>query len=151
QFFNPLASQPYMLLVQGLVFAVIYYFLFRFLIVKMNLKTPGREDKSDSGEEESNEAVNEAVNEDESNSSEDKFAVMGAQIYEGLGEDDNIRSVDYCTTRLRVEVEDMDKVDQDKIKATNVPGVHVIGSHNIQVIVGTSVQFVADEVNKLRK
>lgn len=149
QFFNPLASQPYMLLVQGLVFGVLYYFLFRFLIVKLNLKTPGREDLPESveGEEEGDKTVNEG----ESNSSEDRFAVMGAQIYEGLGEDDNIRSVDYCTTRLRVEVEDMDKVDQDKIKATNVPGVHVIGSHNIQVIVGTSVQFVADEVNKLRK
>src|SRR5690625_536221 len=40
----PLANQPYMLIVQGLVFFVIYYFLFRFLIVKFNLKTPGRED-----------------------------------------------------------------------------------------------------------
>lgn len=148
QFFNPLASQPYMLLVQGLVFAVIYYFLFRFLIVKLNLKTPGREDKPESVEGEEGE---EAVNESENNSSEDKFAVMGAQIYEGLGEDDNIRSVDYCTTRLRVEVEDMDKVDQDKIKATNVPGINVVGKHSIQVIVGTSVQFVADEVNKLRR
>lgn len=142
-FFNPLASQPYMLLVQGLVFAVIYYFLFRFLILKFDLKTPGREDEPEGVEEEENES--------EEKTGEDKFAVMGAQIYDGLGGDENITAVDHCTTRLRVEVKDMDKVDQNKIKATNVPGINIVGKHNIQVIVGTSVQFVADEVNKLRK
>ena len=47
----PLANHLYMLIVQGLVFAVIYYFLFRFLIVKFNLKTPGREDDEDIEEE----------------------------------------------------------------------------------------------------
>src|SRR5699024_1945280 len=50
-FTNPIANEPYMLLVQGLVFAVIYYFLFRFLIVKFNLKTPGREDETANAEE----------------------------------------------------------------------------------------------------
>ncbi len=39
----PLANQPYMLLVQGLVFGAIYYVIFRFMIVKLNLATPGRE------------------------------------------------------------------------------------------------------------
>ncbi|WP_164214861.1 N-acetylglucosamine-specific PTS transporter subunit IIBC [Virgibacillus sp. YIM 98842] len=144
-FTNPLANQPYMLLVQGLVFAVIYYFLFRFLIVKFNLKTPGRED----------EAVNAQAGESADKSGEtsdkaDETAVMASEIYEGLGGDENVTSVDYCTTRLRLEVKDMDKVDQDKIKATGVPGINVVGKHNIQVIIGTSVQFVADEVNKIR-
>lgn len=46
----PIANQPYMLLLQGLVFAVIYYFLFRFLIVKLDLKTPGREEGEPEGE-----------------------------------------------------------------------------------------------------
>src|SRR5690625_6538631 len=102
-----------MLIVQGIVFAVIYYFLFRYLIVKFDLKTPGREEET-AGEEEGEESADDG---------EDKFAVMGKKIYEGLGGDDNITAVDYCTTRLRVEVKDMDKVDQDKIKATNVTGI----------------------------
>src|SRR5690625_134002 len=139
-FTNPLANQPYMLIVQGLVFAVIYYFLFRFLIVKFNLKTPGREDETANAEE-----INEGGEAD------NKEAVMAARIYEGLGGDENVTSVDYCTTRLRVEVKDMDRVDQDKIKSTGVPGVNVVGKHSIQVIVGTNVQFVADEVEKIRK
>jgi len=139
-FTNPIANQPYMLIVQGLVFAVIYYFLFRFLIVKFNLKTPGREDEGET-EQEGEDAPAEG----------DKTAVMAAQIYEGLGGDENVTSVDYCTTRLRVEVKDMDKVDESKIKSTGVPGTNVVGKHNIQVIVGTSVQFVADAIEKIRK
>lgn len=134
----PLANQPYMLLVQGLVFAVIYYFLFRFIITKFNLMTPGRE-------EDDEEDVEAGVATGES-----KFAVMAAQIYEGLGGDANVTSVDNCVTRLRLEVKDMNAVDQKKIKATGVPGIHIVGPQSIQVIVGTNVQFVADEMMKIR-
>ncbi|MGG0666855.1 N-acetylglucosamine-specific PTS transporter subunit IIBC [Viridibacillus arvi] len=136
----PLANQPLMLIVQGLVFAVIYYFLFRFLIVKFNLKTPGRED-------------DEFVEIDEAGdtTSGNKFSDMASKIYDALGGDKNVTSVDHCATRLRVEVKNMDVVDQKKIKATGVPGINVVGSQSIQVIVGTNVQFVADEIEKIRK
>ncbi|WP_096274405.1 N-acetylglucosamine-specific PTS transporter subunit IIBC [Paucisalibacillus globulus] len=137
----PLANEPYMLLVQGLVFAVIYYFLFRFLITKFNLKTPGREDDEMIEEEGKEEAGNK----------QQRFATMAAEIYEGLGGDENVTSLDNCTTRLRLEVRDTDKVNQAKIKATGVPGINVIDKNNIQVVVGTNVQFVADEMAKLRK
>ncbi|MGE6258506.1 N-acetylglucosamine-specific PTS transporter subunit IIBC [Heyndrickxia sporothermodurans] len=134
----PIANQPYMLIVQGLVFAVIYYFLFRIIIVKFNLSTPGRgEDEVEDFGEEMNK--------------ETKFASMAAKIYEGLGGDANVTSVDNCITRLRVEVKDMNAVDQNKIKSTGVPGINIVGPNSIQVIVGTSVQFVADEVEKIRK
>ncbi|WP_066195023.1 MULTISPECIES: N-acetylglucosamine-specific PTS transporter subunit IIBC [Gracilibacillus] len=135
----PLANQPYMLLVQGLVVAVIYYTLFRFLIVKFNLKTPGREDD-----------IQEEV-EEPSASGDDDITAMATEIYAALGGDDNVASVDNCVTRLRLEVDDMDAVDQERIKRTGVPGVKVVGQNGIQVIVGTQVQFVADEINKIRK
>lgn len=140
-FRNPLSNQPYMLIVQGLVFFVLYYVIFRFLIVKLKLKTPGRED----------DVVGEESEETSESTDENRFEVMGATIFDGLGGSENITSVDHCTTRLRVEVKDMDKVDQAKIKATGVPGINVVGKHSIQVIVGTSVQFVADEVSRLNK
>jgi len=133
----PIANMPYMLAVQGLFFFVIYYFLFRFLILKFNLKTPGREDEE------------EADSEEEVVSGKERFAIMARDIYAGLGGADNVTSIDNCVTRLRIEVEDMDKVDQDKIKATGVPGINVVGSNSIQVVVGTSVQFVADEMHKI--
>jgi len=139
----PLANQPYMLIVQGLVFAVIYYFLFRFLIVKFNLKTPGREDDEDVADEDANRVA--------STTTGNKFSGMAATIFEGLGGDANVTSIDFCATRLRVEVKDMNVVNQKKIKDTGVPGINVLGPQSIQVIVGTSVQFVADEIEKIRK
>lgn len=135
----PLANQPYMLIVQGLIFAVIYYFLFRFLILKFDLKTPGREDESTLDQESSNQ------------SRENQFTDMASQIYEGLGGDENVKTLENCVTRLRVTVNDMNKVDQEKIKATGVPGIHVIDKKNLHIVVGTNVQFVADEIAKIRK
>lgn len=137
----PLANQPYMLLLQGLIFAVIYYFLFRFLIVKFNLATPGREEETDEVEEAERAGTG----------TSNKFTAMAAKIYEGLGGDANVTSIDYCATRLRLEVKDMNAVDQQKIKSTGVPGINVVGPQSIQVIVGTNVQFVADEIEKIRK
>lgn len=139
----PLANNPYMLILLGLVFAVIYYFLFRFLIIKFDFKTPGRED-----DDEEEVLVGETA---PNTTGKDKYAMMAEAIYEGLGGDENVISVDNCATRLRLEVKDMDAVDQKKIKATGVPGINVVGKHSIQVIVGTQVQAVADEVHKLRK
>lgn len=140
----PIANQPLMLIVQGLVFAVIYYFLFRFLIVKFNLNTPGREsDEPGEGEVDESYSTDEEIEKDET-------AVMAEKIYDGLGGDENVLTVDNCVSRLRLEVDDMDKVNQDKIKATGVPGINVVGKHNIQVVVGTQVQFVADEIRKIR-
>lgn len=132
----PIANQPYMLLVFGLVMAVVYYFTFRFVITKFNLMTPGRE-----------ESTNEEMTEDIP-AGDDKFAALAQRIYAGLGKD-NLVSVDNCTTRLRLQVKDTQDVDQAKIKATGVPGVKAIDKNNIQIIVGTEVQFVADELSRL--
>ncbi|UTR13327.1 N-acetylglucosamine-specific PTS transporter subunit IIBC [Salipaludibacillus sp. LMS25] len=136
----PLANQPYMLIVQGLVFAVIYYTIFRLLIVKFNFKTPGREDLDTSGEEVTT-----------SEKTDNNLATIAEKIYLGLGGYDNVTAIDNCATRLRVEVRDSAKINEQKIKASGVPAVNVVGKHSVQVIVGTHVQFVADEVNKLHE
>ncbi len=138
---NPVANHPMMLILQGLVFAVIYYFGFRFVITKLNLMTPGRE----KGTGEETEDIDHTIV-----PGDNKFTVLARKIYTALGADDNVVSIDNCTTRLRLVVKDTGKVDQAKIKATGVPGVKVINDRNIQVIVGTEVQFVADEMIKLQ-
>ncbi|MGX7243422.1 N-acetylglucosamine-specific PTS transporter subunit IIBC [Enterococcus quebecensis] len=136
---NPIANQPFMLIIQGIVMAVLYFVIFDFAIKKFNLMTPGREEGE--GEE----------TPDVDTTGDNKFAVLANKIYQGLGADANVTSIDNCTTRLRLTVNDTSKVDQAKIKATGVPGVKVIDDKNIQVIVGTEVQFVADEMTKLHK
>ncbi|MCT4784563.1 PTS transporter subunit EIIC, partial [Exiguobacterium himgiriensis] len=145
----PLANQPYMLLVQGLVFGAIYYAIFRFMIVKLNLATPGRE---------SDEAVD-AVATETAPEGETKtapvaaggqYSAMAAMIYDGLGGDQNVTGIESCVTRLRVDVKDMDTVDQTQIKKAGIPGIKVVSPNHIQVIVGTNVQFVLEEIEKLR-
>jgi N-acetylglucosamine PTS system EIICBA or EIICB component len=136
----PMANMPYMLLLQGLGFAAVYYVIFRFIITKFNLKTPGREEDTEEEAETEGRVF-----------AEDRFAVLAENIYAGLGGDANVVSVDNCVTRLRVEVKNMDAVDKNRIKAAGVPGINVVGPHNIQVVVGPQVQFVADEVEKIRK
>lgn len=133
---NPVANSPLMLVVEGIFLAAVYYFGFRFAIKKFNLMTPGREEGD--GEETPDVA-----------DGDNKFASLARRIYEGLGAQGNVTSIDNCTTRLRLTVKDTGTVDQSKIKATGVPGVKVIDDKNIQVIVGTEVQFVADEMTKL--
>ena len=132
-----MAKQPWMLLVQGVVFFIIYYVLFRFLIVKFNLKTPGRED-DDISDAEMNATL---ANND--------FTKVAEIILEGLGGKENITSIDNCVTRLRLEIVDYTKVNEKKIKSAGVMGVVRPGKNSVQVIVGTQVQFVADEFKKL--
>ena len=136
----PIANQPLMLVVLGLIMAVVYYFVFTFVIKTFNLMTPGREE----GEGEEDLDLDASLG-------DNKFKALAALIYVGLGGMENIVSIDNCTTRLRLVVKDTAKADQDKIKATGVPGVRVIDKENIQVIVGTEVQFVADEMNKMQQ
>lgn len=145
----PLANQPYMLLVQGLVFGAIYYVIFRFMIVKLNLATPGRE---------SDEAVDavatETAPEGETRTAPvaagGQYSAMAEMIYDGLGGDQNVTGIESCVTRLRVDVKDMDTVDQAQIKKAGIPGIKVVSPNHIQVIVGTNVQFVLEEIEKLR-
>ena len=81
--------------------------------------------------------------------SDNKYAAQANKIYAALGGADNVTSIDNCTTRLRLQVKDTGLIDQNKIKATGVPGMKIIDGKNAQVIVGTEVQFVADEMAKL--
>ncbi|PAA99880.1 N-acetylglucosamine-specific PTS transporter subunit IIBC [Enterococcus canintestini] len=138
----PIANKPYMLIVLGLIMAVVYYVTFMFVIKKFNLMTPGREED----EEEATEDIDQFVA-----AGDDKFATIANQIYNALGGAANVTSIDNCTTRLRLQVKDTGTVDQGKIKRTGMPGVKVIDDKNIQVIVGTEVQFVADEMTRLHQ
>ena len=70
-------------------------------------------------------------------------------MLEGLGGRENIVSLDNCITRLRLEVKDYTQVDEKKIKSAGVAGVIRPSKTSVQVIVGTKVQFVADEMAKM--
>ena len=132
----PMAVNPWLLIPIGLVFAVIYYFVFRFVITKFDLKTPGRTDDEDEEEE-----MLELANDD--------FTAIAERVLAGLGGKDNIVEVDYCATRLRTEIKDYTLVDEKAIKNAGVAGVIRPSKTAVQVIVGPKVQFVHDELKKL--
>ena len=81
----------------------------------------------------------------------DDFTAMAAVILEGLGGSANVKSIDNCITRLRLEINDDNKIDEAKIKSSGAAGIIRPGKGNIQVIIGPKVQFVADEMEKLCK
>ncbi|MDO5048480.1 MAG: N-acetylglucosamine-specific PTS transporter subunit IIBC [Actinomycetaceae bacterium] len=130
---NPMANKWYMLLVFGVVMFVVYFVIFYALIGALNLSTPGRGDAADD--------QGAAVSTGDASQAE-----VASQIIRGLGGASNIKLVDYCATRLRVQVKDPNPVNESTIKATGVPGVIRPSQTAVQVVVGPQVQFVYDEV-----
>ncbi len=136
--FTPLAQNTWFLIPVGIVVGILYYLVFRFVITAFNLKSPGRED-------EDLEAEKSVV------LSNNNFTEVAKIVLEGLGGKDNVKSLDNCITRLRLEIKDYTKVDDKKIKSAGVAGVMRPSKTSVQVIVGTKVQFVADEMKKMLK
>ena len=134
----PAAQNTWMIIPLGIAAFIVFYFVFRFAIVKWDLKTPGRED--DDEETEKKVVL-----------SNDNFTEVASIILEGVGGKGNVASVDNCITRLRLEIKDYTLVDEKKIKSAGVAGVVRPGKNAVQVVIGTKVQFVADEFKKLCK
>jgi len=105
-------------IVIGLIYAAIYYTVFRVVIQTFNLKTPGRED--------STKADTSVLNNQE----------MSAALVDAFGGKDNITNLDACITRLRISVAVIDSVDQERLKTLGAAGV-VISGNGVQAIFGT--------------
>jgi PTS system N-acetylglucosamine-specific IIC component len=133
----PAAQKTWLIIPLGIAAFVVFYVVFRFAITKFDLKTPGREDD----EEDETKVV----------LKNDNFTEVARIIMEGVGGKENLSSIDNCVTRLRLEVKDYTKVNEKKIKSAGVRGVVRPGKTSVQVIIGTQVQFVADEFKKLAK
>ena len=149
---NPVANHPMMLMVQGLVFFVIYYVVFRFAIKWLKLNTPGRGDNllpdPTSDEATTGDAEDSTETSGSGESQTSKHSKTASQILTGLGGKENIVTLTNCATRLRMELHDNNVIDEAKIKGAGAVGVTKSGKHNTQVIIGTQVQQVADEIER---
>jgi glucose PTS system EIICBA or EIICB component len=119
-------------IIVGLILAVIYYFGFRFVIRKFNLKTPGREDPENEAE---GAGTGGAVSQDD----------LPHNILSALGGQENIAHLDACITRLRVEVKDKGNVSKDTLKKLGASGVLEVGN-NIQAIFGTRSDTIKSQI-----
>lgn len=133
-----------MFIVIGLVQAAIYYFVFRFLITKFNLKTPGREEDTEETKLYTKKDYKEKHKDQKDGNSDEDLA---ADIVEALGGTDNIKKVDNCYTRLRLIIDDTSKVNQAALKATGASGV-IVKDRNVQVVYGLQVTRVRKAVDE---
>ena len=115
------------MIILGLVQILVYFVVFSFLIKKFNLKTPGREDEDTSKDKEPSKTIN--------------FDTDIVNIIEGLGGKENINTVENCITRLRVNVKDESKINEDMINLTPNSGI-VRKGKDIQIIFGLHVPDV---------
>ncbi len=136
---NPLATQWYMLIPQGLVFFVIYYVVFRFAITKFNMMTPGRE-LAVAGSEADGEDKNLSGN--VTGSGEQDIPQLARQYIAAIGGSDNLTGIDACITRLRLNVKDSSIVNDALAKRLGASGVIRLNKTSVQIIVG----FVAEKI-----
>ncbi|MBB6622646.1 glucose-specific PTS transporter subunit IIBC [Clostridium gasigenes] len=111
----------------GVIFAIIYYFGFRFIIRKLDLKTPGRE----------NDEIEVDIDVDNGE--------LAVKVLEALGGKSNIKHLDACITRLRVIVLDLSKVDKNEFKVLGSAGTMQIGK-NIQIIFGPKSDRLKEQI-----
>lgn len=117
-----------MFFIIGPIWALLYYGLFRLLIVKLNLKTPGRE----------TEVMTVTL--------AGKPNEIAVDVVAALGGKSNIKNVDACITRLRVSVRDIKHVDVARLKQLGAREVIVIGD-NLQAIFGTQSDTIKSEIH----
>ncbi|MDP4085806.1 MAG: glucose-specific PTS transporter subunit IIBC [Bacillota bacterium] len=129
---NP-QTHAWLVIPVGLVFAVIYYFGFRFAIRKFDLKTPGRE----LDEEEDGTPVVSSKSSD-----------LASTILNAMGGKQNIAHLDACITRLRVSVNDIKNVDKNRLKKLGASGILEIGN-NIQAIFGPRSETIKGQMKDI--
>lgn len=136
----------------GIIFFFIYFGIFYWVIRKFDIKTPGREDDEDvfaaaeTGIAGGATALSSSDNEKDT---KDKYQLMAEQFFSAIGGSSNLDRIDYCTTRLRLKVHDTTDIDEAAIKRAGARGVVKIDKNNVQIIVGTEVEFVADALNNI--
>lgn len=128
------------IVIVGLVYAVIYYFVFYFMITKFNYKTPGREADDEETKLYTRQDVNDRKNKSDKKS-DGTVDTVSALILKGLGGKENISDVDCCATRLRITVINPDLVKDNMLKDSGASGV-VRKGDGIQVIYGPQVSVV---------
>ncbi|MEK3793789.1 PTS transporter subunit EIIC [Paenibacillus sp. FSL R7-0204] len=133
-----ISTNAWVLFPVGLAFFLLYYVLFRFVIIKFNLKTPGREDDSE-----------EEVIELSKGGATVSSSSRAAKILENIGGPGNIRSIDACITRLRLNVNDDKAVKDSALKQLGASGVMRLGQGAVQIVFGPQSEQLKDDIKKL--
>ncbi|WP_368899867.1 N-acetylglucosamine-specific PTS transporter subunit IIBC [Morganella morganii] len=146
---NPLATHWYMLILQGLVFFALYYVVFRFVITKFNLLTPGREAAMATND--TVDGYSENVSTDNKKDEKKSISSEARQYIAAIGGSDNLTGIDACITRLRLTVKDSAQVNDAYAKQIGASGVIRLNKESVQVIVGTRAELIANAMRDVLK
>ena len=125
------ATHPLYLLPVGAIYFALYYFVFRYCILRFNLRTPGREPGESAPAPEI--------------ASGDDLQIAGAYI-RALGGAENLLEVGACTTRLRLEMANRDRVDAEALRRLGAKGTVRVGAKGLQVVVGPMADQIAGAI-----
>jgi len=128
------STRPLYLIPVGAVYFALYYFVFRWCILTFNLKTPGR----DAGAETA------AAREPIATGGDDLQIALG--YIRALGGAENLQNVGACTTRLRLELANRDRIDADALRRLGAKGTVRVGEKGLQVVVGPMADQVASAI-----
>lgn len=133
-----LGEKAWMIFPIGIAFGFLYYFTFKWIIIKDNVQTPGRIKKIAVGEEVSEEEMNLKL-------SHSNYYYMAKKILQYVGGKENVEQYSNCMTRLRLSIKDMDKVDEEAIRKTGAMAVVKQSEHDLQIVIGTEVYKVYND------
>ena len=136
----PAAKNIPLLVGMGVVFFFLYYVIFRFAIVRWNLRSPGREPDDEFAAEQAANLTDEGAASGDAGSH-----ARAEQLIAAFGGRQNLLNVDACITRLRMEVADKALVDKPRLKALGAAGVMEVGN-NVQAIFGTQADGLKSEI-----
>lgn len=129
------STHPLYLIPVGAVYFALYYFVFRWCIVHFNLRTPGRDPASDAS----------AARVEPVIAGGDDLQIALGYI-RALGGAENLQSVGACTTRLRLELANRDRIDADALRRLGAKGTVRVGEKGLQVVVGPMADQVASAI-----
>lgn len=138
-----LSTKGWLLIPFGLLYALVYYFLFRFCIRALNLKTPGRDDEITAplAEAAAAPAGTPGVTHDS----------LAQRYVTALGGFGNIKSIEACTTRLRLAMVDRNRVADATLKSLGAKGIIRAGTDSLQVVIGPMADLLVEEIRQLRE
>ncbi len=136
-----LGSKAILIIPVGIAYFFLYYFSFKAVILHDNVMTPGRSEEA---------VITDTISEDEKDYklATNNFDYLAKKLVQLLGGKENIKNLDACITRLRIEVVDPTLVQDEKIRQTGVKGIAKLTDTDLQIVIGSDVQKVKEAMKE---
>lgn len=137
-------------ILMSLLYAPLYYFVFLIAIKKLNIKTPGREGSTNKlGSKAEFQSIRASKSSSVKVSKEEEGKALAIKVIAAYGGRSNIKNVDACITKLRIQVKDQSKVDKDELMRLGARGVMKPSPQSVYAVFGTKADYIKNQINKV--